>query len=68
MNQTGGTGRQGWSGSERENGNDGDDLSAWRWRCYTEHLADLGYDLHGGTVADDDLSEAVDGYLRHSTR
>ena len=68
MNQTGGSGRQRSRGSEHEPGNDGDDLSAWRWRNYTEHLADLGYDLHGGTAANDDVSGAVDGDLRRSTR
>lgn len=28
-------------------GVDPDELEEWRWRNYTEHLIDLGYDLHG---------------------
>ena len=29
-----------------------DRLSEWRWRTYCDHLADLGYDLEGGTHDD----------------
>ena len=30
------------------------DLDSWRWRNYTDHLRDLGYDLSGGTNLDSD--------------
>jgi hypothetical protein len=26
----------------------------WRWRCYTDHLRDLGYDLDGGQLREEE--------------
>ena len=34
----------------REDGPDA--LREWRWRSYTDHLEDLGYDLDGGGEPD----------------
>jgi len=31
-----------------------DSGAEWRWRNYTDHLLDLGYDLGDGSAADDD--------------
>lgn len=31
-----------------------DSLREWRWRSYTDHLEDLGYDLDGGSEPDVD--------------
>ncbi|MDQ4036431.1 MAG: hypothetical protein M3153_10955 [Chloroflexota bacterium] len=33
-----------------------DSAAEWRWRNYTEHLSDLGYDLGNGSAAGDDDS------------
>jgi hypothetical protein len=30
------------------------DLDTWRWRNYTDHLRDLGYDLTGGMNVESD--------------
>ena len=37
----------------------------WRWRNYTEHLSDLGYDLGNGSAAadEDPLGSALSDYL-----
>lgn len=41
----------GWEPDEsREDGPDA--LREWRWRSYTDHLEDLGYDLDGGGETD----------------
>ena len=48
-----------WSVDRRT---DEENLEAWRWRSYTAHLADLGYDLHGGGPPDEGLDEAIAGY------
>jgi hypothetical protein len=42
----------GWK-PDREPREDGPDaLREWRWRSYTDHLEDLGYDLDGGGEPD----------------
>ena len=42
----------GWKpdSTPREDGPDA--LREWRWRSYTDHLEDLGYDLDGGGEPD----------------
>jgi hypothetical protein len=42
--------------------------SEWRWRNYTDHLEDLGYELHGASAADeaDGLTQAIEGYRRRA--
>jgi hypothetical protein len=38
---------------DSEPGDDAPDaLREWRWRSYTDHLEDLGYDLDGGGEPD----------------
>jgi hypothetical protein len=36
-------------------GDDVDDLRAWRWQSYLDHLEDLGYDLGNGQGPEDGL-------------
>jgi hypothetical protein len=47
-----------------------DDVREWRWRNYTDHLTDLGYELHGASADAgahaDELDEAVNQYQRRS--
>lgn len=42
----------------------------WRWRNYTDHLGDLGYELEGDTPLEgaeaDELAQAVAEYRRRS--
>ncbi len=49
---------------------DSDDAREWRWRNYTDHLMDLGYELHGasadGVPDPSELGRAVDDYQRRS--
>ncbi len=33
-----------------------DAMREWRWRSYTDHLQDLGYDLDGGMWTPDERS------------
>lgn len=35
-----------------EDGNDA--MREWRWRCYADHLQDMGYDLNGGDSTSDE--------------
>lgn len=37
-------------------------LETWRWRSYTAHLADLGYDLDAGGPPDDTFEGVIAGY------
>lgn len=30
-------------------------MREWRWRCYTDHLEDMGYDLEGGEPSADEV-------------
>lgn len=41
----------GWSSEDRP-----EDLREWRWRSYTDHLLDMGYDLAAGQSASDESS------------
>lgn len=43
-------------------GADEESLETWRWRSYTAHLADLGYDLDAGGPPDDTFEAAIAGY------
>ena len=49
---------------------DSADARDWRWRNYTDHLIDLGYELHGRTTDAapnaSELEQAVDDYQRRS--
>ena len=45
------------------------DHAEWRWRSYTEHLGDLGYELRGRPADADEaeaLAQAVAEYRRRS--
>lgn len=47
-------------GRQLERDDDPDAMREWRWRSYTDHLEDLGYDLDGGQeLAADPLPPAV---------
>ena len=46
----------GWAPERRT---DEESLETWRWRSYTAHLADLGYDLDTGGPPDDRFEAAV---------
>ncbi len=42
----------GWKPASEARDDGPDSLREWRWRSYTEHLEDLGYDLDGGSEPD----------------
>jgi len=44
-----------------------EDLAAWRWRNYTDHLCDLGYDLDGGG-APEDVGRAISAHRERARR
>lgn len=39
-------------------------MREWRWRCYTDHLEDLGYDLDSGETPDAERGEVPE--MAHS--
>lgn len=41
-----------------------DAMREWHWRCYTDHLEDLGYDLDGGEPHDEARLETGDAAER----
>jgi hypothetical protein len=45
-----------------------EDLAAWRWRNYTAHLTDIGYDLDAGGPPDDGFDDAVRGFRKRAGR
>lgn len=45
----------GWDRSATPTSQDADEaMREWRWRCYTDHLRDMGYDLDGGQPPPED--------------
>ena len=44
----------GWQPASEPREDNPDSLREWRWRSYTDHLEDLGYDLDGGGEPDSD--------------
>ena len=58
-----------WTSLPMGGSGDPADVREWRWRNYTDHLTDLGYELHGASADAahaDELAQAVDGYRRRS--